>query len=273
MKIKIITLSLILCLGIISCSSFISGFADSLGRNAADRLVNPPSNNSSGGGTQQSQSQAPVDPNRRAAQDTANWNIAALDTAANANYLTGIEKDVILEMNKVRSNPRRYAELYIQPRLPYYSGRNYSAPGQITIVTQEGIAAARECINALNAAGSAGLLFPDRGLSLASKDHVADQNRTGQVGHYGSDRSDPEVRASRYGRLSGAGIIGENILYGGVSGREIVVELLIDDGVPNRGHRISILNGTFTQTGAGFGSHPRYGTSCTIKYAAGYSSN
>ena len=31
---------------------------------------------------------------------------ATLDTAANVNYLTRIEKDVILEMNKVRTDPQ-----------------------------------------------------------------------------------------------------------------------------------------------------------------------
>jgi hypothetical protein len=43
--------------------------------------------------------------------DVANWDIAILDTAANVDYLTGIEKDVILEMNKVRTDPKKYAEL------------------------------------------------------------------------------------------------------------------------------------------------------------------
>jgi hypothetical protein len=33
------------------------------------------------------------------------WDIAALDTARTANYLTELEKDVVLELNKVRSSP------------------------------------------------------------------------------------------------------------------------------------------------------------------------
>jgi hypothetical protein len=92
------------------------------------------------------------DPNRRADPDASNWDIALLDTAANVDYLTGIEKDVILEMNKVRTDPKKYAQLYIQPRLRYYSGKNYSVPGQITIVTQEGTTAVNGCITALNRA-------------------------------------------------------------------------------------------------------------------------
>jgi len=131
---------------------------------------------------------------RRADSDASNWDIPALDTAADVNYLSAIEKDVILEMNKVRVNPKKYAELYIQPRLKYYNGRNYQVPGQITILTEEGAAAVNACISALSQTAPAGVLRPERGLSLAARDHVTDQSKTGQTGHTGSDRSTPEIR-------------------------------------------------------------------------------
>jgi uncharacterized protein YkwD len=210
--------------------------------------------------------------NRRADPDAANWDIATLDTAANVDYLTAIEKDVILEMNKVRTNPKKYAELYIQPKLRYYSGKNYSVPGQITIVTQEGASAVNGCITALNKANGVGILSPEKGLSLAAKEHAEDQSKTGQVGHNGSDKSTPEIRMKRFGTFSGSWTLGENIDYGDTTGRDIVSGLLIDDGVPNRGHRTNIMNKAFTQTGVGYGTHTQYRTSCTITYANGYSS-
>jgi len=213
------------------------------------------------------------DPNRRAAQDTANWDIATLDTAANADYLTGIEKDVILEMNMVRTNPKKYAELYIQPMLRYFNGNNYSVPGQITIVTNEGASAVNGCITALNRANAVGVLTPELGLSLAAKDHVLDQSKTGQTGHNGSDKSTPETRMKRYGVFGRSFTLGENIAYGDTTGRDIVCSLLIDDGVPSRGHRINIMKREFTQTGVSFGTHTQYRTSSTITYANGYTSN
>jgi uncharacterized protein YkwD len=210
---------------------------------------------------------------RRADPDAANWNIATLDTAANANYLTDIEKDVVLEMNKVRTNPGKYAELYIQPRLRYYTGRSYAVPGQITIITQEGTAAIYDCVTALNRAAAVGILKPEQGLSLAAKDHVTDQGRTGQTGHTGSDRSTTEGRMKRYGAFGGSWTLGENIAYGIETARDIVCGLLIDDGVPNRGHRTNIMNGAFTQTGVSVGTHPQYRNSCTVTYTNGYRSN
>ncbi|MDR0443449.1 MAG: hypothetical protein LBH44_08600 [Treponema sp.] len=208
----------------------------------------------------------------RADSDAKNWDIRSLDTAANADYLSGIEKDVILEMNKVRADPKKYAELYIKPMLQYFNGKNYSVPGQITIVTQEGAAAVNECITALGKAASAGILSPEKGLSLAAKDHVTDQSKTGQTGHTGSDKSTPQIRMNRHGGFGGTYSLGENIAYGETTGRNIVVGLLVDDGVPGRGHRENIMKQTFTQTGTAYGTHTQYRTSCTITYASGYKS-
>lgn len=211
--------------------------------------------------------------NRRADPDAANWGIETLDTAKNAAYLSPIEKDVILEMNKARTNPQKYAKLYIQPRLKYFNGKNYSAPGQISKTTKEGTSAVIDCIAVLNKAAAAGILNPDPGLTRAAKIHTADQNKTGRTGHTGSDRSSPESRIKRYGTFSGSWTLAENIAYGPDTGREIVCNLLINDGVRERGHRTSLMNDEYTQTGVGAGTHARYRTMCTITYADGYTSN
>jgi uncharacterized protein YkwD len=208
---------------------------------------------------------------KRADLDAAHWDIAKLDTAKDADYLTGIEKDVILEMNKVRSDPKKYAELYIQPELKYYNGNNYSKPRQITIVTQEGKKAVEGCITALSKAKGVPILSPELGLSLGAKDHATDQGKTGQTGHNGSDKSTPFTRIQRYGK--GYTTAGENLAYGPTTGRDIVVQLLIDDGVPSRGHRTNIMNSGFTQTGVAFGTHPQYRTMCAITYGKDYVSN
>jgi hypothetical protein len=64
-------------------------------------------------------------------QDNENWDIELLDTARNVSYLTTIEKDIIFELNKVRSDPRKYAELYIKPMLNYFDGYLVSVHGVV----------------------------------------------------------------------------------------------------------------------------------------------
>jgi CCR4-NOT transcriptional regulation complex NOT5 subunit len=114
----------IICFALISCGTL----GIDLGEIFSPAQSNSTSNTQGDSATPLSTNQPSRNTDRRADPDAANWDIAALDTAADVDYLTAIEKDVILEMNKVRTNPRKYEQLYIQPLLRYYSGRYYSVP-------------------------------------------------------------------------------------------------------------------------------------------------
>jgi hypothetical protein len=214
------------------------------------------------------------DTGRRGDPDAANWDIAALDTAAKADYLSPAEKDVILEMNKARADPKKYAELYIGPRLQYKWGgafgvNSYAAPGETVYrITKEGKNGIQSCVDDLSKRQSVPPLLPAEGLCLAAKDHVNDTGSKGITGHTGSGGNSMEQRINRYGKWSGS--IGENISYGNNAGREIVLQLLIDDGVSNRGHRNNILNKNFKYTGSAIGSHSKFDYLCVINYANMY---
>ena len=171
------------------------------------------------------------------------WDIADLDTARDVDYLTEAEKDVVLEMNKVRTNPELYAKEYIVEVKELYNKKLLTYPGEISILTNEGVSAVNECYRALLKAKPVGKLMPSKGMSFAARDHVKDQSVTGRVGHKGSDKSDSFDRMDRYGQwLKTAG---ENIDYGNNIGQRIVISLLIDDGVSSRGHRTNIMKPEF----------------------------
>jgi uncharacterized protein YkwD len=217
---------------------------------------------------------ASAETNANANPDAAHWDITRLDTARDADYLTRAEKDVILEMNMARSDPKKYAELYIRPMLRNFNGKNYSKPGEdIILVTNEGTSAVYECIAALSRADSAGLLTPEKGLSLAAKELAADQSKTGRTGHSGSGGSTLTARCAKYGKTPGSFRLGENIHYGNNTGREIVISLLINDGNPSRGHRKNLMHPDFEQIGTSIGTHPEYKHMCVVVYAYGYASD
>lgn len=190
-----------------------------------------------------------------------------LNTAANANYLTTLEKEVIYEINLFRSNPAQYAEKYIAPLANYYNKKILHYPGDKPIQTIEGIKALHECVRVLKNATTIPVLYPDQKLSNAARDHQQDQQKSGRTGHKGSDQSNLKQRIERYGKWQFT--IGENIAYGNTSARQVVVFLLIDDGVKNRGHRTTLLNPNYKLVGVACGKHPVYNTMCVLDFAGG----
>ena len=59
---------------------------------------------------------------------------------------------------------------------------------------------------------------------------------------------------------------GENIDYGKKSPEQVIVALMIDDGVKDRGHRKNIFSKGFKKMGAFTGHHPKYTQSTVIDY-------
>ena len=196
------------------------------------------------------------------------WDAANVDTAQTLTYLSRTEQEVILEMNKLRTNPPRYAKLHLEPLRKYYDGLLFRLPDELPLRTDEGVAALDECIAVLRATEPVQPLHPKKGLCHAASDHTKDQGASGATGHIGSDDSSPSGRASRYGHWSGARA--ENISYGRSTGRTIVIQWLVDDGVRSRGHRENLLNGQFACAGVAVGPHRQYDNMCVATFAGGY---
>jgi uncharacterized protein YkwD len=198
------------------------------------------------------------------------WEISALNTAAGAVYLSPMEKDLILEINKLRSDPARYAEEYIAPLAKHYDRRLLYYPGDKGLLTKEGVRALHECVRELKRHSPMPLVYPSRGLTRAARDHVSDQSRSGRTGHLGGDRSTLRTRIERYGEWKVR--IAENIAYGGKSAKQIVIYLLIDDGIPGRGHRKNFLNPEFKMVGVATGSHPEFKQMSVMDFAGTFKS-
>lgn len=201
------------------------------------------------------------------AQENDDWP-AELNTAKDAAYLTELQKEVIFELNKVRSNPKRFAGEYLEELRTAYEGKLYTYPGQETVKSKEGIAPLNECIRVLMKTSPMPVLQPSKGLAEAAADLVADQQRHGGIGHIAHDGSTPQTRIEKYGDWNVCSA--EDITYGSFEARQIVVALLIDDGVPNRAHRKNILNPCFRFVGVADGRHPDYLSLCVIDYAGDY---
>ena len=188
----------------------------------------------------------------------------SLDTAKNVSYLTEEEKNVILEMNKVRTNPKAYAE-YLRQERTLFDGDIVRKPGEIPLKTSEGVVALDECLVFLENMEPMGCLYPDRNLSRAAEQHAGDQSKTGDTGHLGSDKSMFDKRIKKYSKAPYIRVA-ENISYGFGTGYSVVLRLMIDDGVKDRGHRDNIMTSGFDLCGVSIKPHPVYRYICVITY-------
>lgn len=193
---------------------------------------------------------------------------AELNTAKDAAYLSNLEKEVIHELNKVRSNPKRYAEEYMEDLRASFEGKTFIYPGHTPINTTEGVFPLNECIEILKKTEIKSTLQPAEGLSRAAYFLSEDQSKHGGIGHISRNGSTPKSRIERYGHWDIC--TSEDITYGSFEARQIVISLLIDDGVPDRGHRKNILNECSHFVGVSFGGHPSYQSMCVIDYAGAY---
>ena len=194
---------------------------------------------------------------------------AAQSPAPNsATCCTALERGVLAELNRARTDPQAFAA-DLEMRLQYYRGYVYRAPGSdVGLRTVEGPDAVREAIRVLRATRPLPALRLSRGMSAAAADHVRDQGPRGGTGHTGRDGSTAPERVSRYGRWYAT--ITESIQYGRGDAREVVADLLIDDGVRDRGHRRNALDPNVHVAGVGCGAHATYGQMCVIEHAGDY---
>ncbi len=162
---------------------------------------------------------------------------------------------ILHELNLARQNPSSYARLLQE-----------TANGS-SLRTHEGGRVVDEAIRFLRDAQPRPPLALSPGLCRAAADHCRDQ-AAGAMGHNGRDGSNPASRINRYGRWQGAWA--ENIAYGKRSARDIVLALIIDDGVRGRGHRKNIFNPNYNVAGAACGPHARFGSVCDIDFAGAF---
>lgn len=193
--------------------------------------------------------------------------IAAEPPPSDVSYLSPLEAHILTEMNLARTDPVKYAS-YIEALIPHFEDKVLYRPGRVPVETTEGVPAVREAVRALRAMQPVARLTPSRGLSAGARDHVLDQGLTGQTGHNGWDGSTAAERVSRYGRWDVT--VSENIAYGPPSARDVVIGLIVDDGVKDRGHRQVMFNPSARLTGIACGRHPRFRQMCVITYAVSY---
>jgi uncharacterized protein YkwD len=138
-------------------------------------------------------------------------------------------------------------------------------------MTNEGAPAVTEAIEFIKDLNGEdhGFLEWREGLRLGCLDHVTDMGPDGLTGHYGTDGSSPFDRMNRYGEFITTA--GENLAYASQpNGESYIMQLFVDDGVADRGHRTNIMKKDFGVTGVAIGPHKTYGYQVCLGYAGDF---
>jgi uncharacterized protein YkwD len=160
-----------------------------------------------------------------------------IDTARDTRYMTTREKDMIKEINLIRSNPKDYipiVESYIEDqkrmRSQLVSGQEY---------IDDEIKTAHELIKELQKTPARSILLPNEGVYKAAKLHGQEGKKKGSLGHESKNGDWPWDRILTHAGLKNGG---ENLVGGLENVRESVMILLVDSGIKGRGHRVALLS-------------------------------
>jgi uncharacterized protein YkwD len=175
-----------------------------------------------------------------------------------------LSQQVIEEHNRLRRDPKSYIPL-IEKEMTYLKGSTMYKPGSnCGLITNEGKAAYIECIEYLKKAKPMSELKGDSNLCKAAQDHADDIGPKGITDHTGSDGSQMSDRIERYVNWNIS--CGENISFDCHTAEDIIIQLIIDDGNLNRGHRENIFSHKFNYVGVGCATHTEYNICCVMDY-------
>jgi uncharacterized protein YkwD len=195
------------------------------------------------------------------------WASAALTAAAAGRSPAPppVEAAVLAEINVARADPAAYAERLQRYRADYH-GKLVVEPGRgVGVMTNEGVTAVDEAIAYLVRQRPLPPLAPSAALARSASRYAAEAGPAGLTGHVGPGGSTMPQRMQAVGVWAGASA--EVIAFGDDRPAAIVRQLIVDDGVPSRGHRTAIFDPGLTVAGVGCGPHKIYRFMCVVDLA------
>ena len=173
-----------------------------------------------------------------------------------------IKREVISESNRIRTNPKAYIPI-LEGYLKNFDGNLLTLPDKHEILeTEEGPRAYKEAIEFLKNQKPINVIEYDEEASKVALEYskFLSNSKEGQV----EDENQIEQRVEKY--LDYDYSISENIDFGGSTGVEVIVNLLVDDGVKNRTHRENLFSDKYEYYGVGVFEHPDYDFCTVIDY-------
>ena len=149
------------------------------------------------------------------------------------NYMTEKEKEVIHYLNLARMYPKWFVYFFLKHPTTENEKSLYKTMMEMKTIPEP--------------------LKPSKDLFESAKCHAISSGKVGYVGH---------------DRIAGckSNFRGECCDYGVYAPAQIVLSLLVDEGVPSLGHRFICLSDGFQSVGISIQPHKNYGTNCVLDF-------
>ena len=174
-----------------------------------------------------------------------------------------LKNEVIVESNRIRRNPKAYITI-LEEYLKNFDGNILTRPDkEECLETQEGPRAYKEAIEFLKRQKPINEMVFDEEASKVAEEYAKILSNSGEEENK-EDKNNVEERAVKY--LDYDYGISECIDFGSSTGIEVIVNLLVDDGVKLRTHRDILFSNNFDYFGVSVYPHPEYELCTVIDY-------
>ena len=174
--------------------------------------------------------------------------IRSLNSASDREYLNEEEKKVILFMNMARHDGPLFELTFLN---------SYIQEKQ-----QENNSYVRSLRKDLKKISRLSPLMPEQDLTAVAQGHAQKSGENGTTGHQDFNSRFEPLLGNPYNH------VGENCSYGYEQAIDIVISLLIDEGIKSLGHRNNILATDFNSVGVAIRPHRKYRTNCVMDFGS-----
>lgn len=173
------------------------------------------------------------------------------NSAKNISYMTDDEKQVIFYINLCRMQPRLFSKTFLKQ----YLTENPDKETNSYVVS---------LLKDLKGSKPRHPLQPDADLYKSAEKWATETGKSGATGH-----GDFNKRFKSFLKKNNVAV-GENCDYGNSDPLAIVLDLLIDEGIEDVGHRRNMLAATFNTIGVSIKPHKGYDWDCVMDFEGPY---
>jgi len=166
-----------------------------------------------------------------------------------SDYMTQLEKDVIYYTNLARMNPKLFGETYLKSYLDS---------------SKESDSYTTSLISELKTKKPMPPFIPAKDLYDEAYKHAVDMGNSGKIGHNTSTGGSYMTRIKNLRKEYMT--LAENCDYNFNTALDIAIGLMIDEGVPDHGHRANMFDSKLTSIGVSFKPHKKYGNNCVLDF-------